>query len=133
MPIAVDWYDENKTILIMRYQKGTEWAEFHQTFDDLDETLSTIQNRICIIHIVESLPKGSILSHINRVVMDTPDQIIIGIIVPASNPVSNAILQSILEVISRARATNQPFTFARNVDEAVEKAQHYVALVQATL
>lgn len=49
MPITIDWYDVEKTILRYEFTGQWSWEELHQAMDEVQEQMASVSTRVDVI------------------------------------------------------------------------------------
>jgi hypothetical protein len=118
--ISFEWYDDDKTVILVSYQGNWNWSEYFEAFKDMALLLEEVDHSVYTIHKVDTFPKGPILHQLTKTIKDKPDKIEIGIVVPNSNQIANSILLGMLRVISTTLQQQQPtFKIAKDLPEAL--------------
>lgn len=119
MPISVDWLDQPKTILHMKFEDKWTWDEFHASEKQVKLLSSAIEYpTFLLMDFAESrisVPAGA-LSHFRRAAQGTPaSRKAIVIIGPHL-----FIARTIVTLLTKLGMTHLKFHITRTYDEAVE-------------
>jgi hypothetical protein len=119
MPIYPTWLDDSRSILVITYTKELTWEEFYAFFTNHDTDVYRHQHPMCVIHLVEYLPPGSLLPRLKLIMDVTPPRIVGAVVVMVVNGAAQALLSAMLKVLARLRPAPGMLETASTLDEAI--------------
>lgn len=61
MPLPVNWYDDEHSIIVATIRKDTTWDEYHQAVEWIVTQAATVDHRVdAIFHDNVGMPKGNL-------------------------------------------------------------------------
>jgi hypothetical protein len=123
MPNTVEWLNEQRTILLVTYQKESSWDDFHHTHNVMGGLISSAPAPVFIIYHILDFPSGSSMSHIDQVMQVRPDRIAGSTVVLASNNATNARVRTYFEMAWKLHPKRAIRGFSKTMEEAIALAE----------
>lgn len=122
--IEIEWHDNDKTILVWRFQETIDWEAFaeghHRSFDMMDSVNHSVV-QILDLTDVNGLP-NNILSEGRRSAQRKPHPNMVQIVVVGLNPYLNAAINLFQKVLPKSMIDKWQMTFSDTIEDALTTA-----------
>lgn len=125
MPISVNWYDDELTIIKVTITTDMTWDAYHHVIDWIVTEAGKVEHRVDVIfHDDVGMPKGNPLPHLRRGSDKIISQPNIHSVIIAGSRGYTGFVRVILETLAKSfmktpRSGEGALLFMRNVDEAL--------------
>lgn len=131
MPLAVNWYDNEQSIIVVTITTDTTWDQYHKAIDWIVSEAKGVDHRVDIIfHDEVGMPKGNPLPHLRTGSTRIIQQSNIRTSIIAGSRGYSGFTRAILETLARSFSrvipkgtTQNGLLFMRTLDEAVAYIQ----------
>ncbi len=99
MSININWVDENKEIILIKYEKRWTWTEFQEAVDTTNAMINAVNHPVVEIHdTLEGavLPQGNIIAQGKQAFAGAADNVSLIIVV-----VNSSIIQTFLSLVAK--------------------------------
>lgn len=125
MAIEVNWYNEEKTIILEAYSKDWTWEEFYELRNTVPPMMSEVQRTVHVIaDFGENLaiPRGNAMIHARNVLESFPDNW--GMLIMITNSAMINAFSNLFLKVFPALGQNK-IHLVKSIDEALELIREY--------
>jgi hypothetical protein len=120
MAITSTWYNNEKTIIITRFETEWIWNDFHKAVREMHEMIRTVPHRVDLImlHKVDQ-PLGNPMIHFRKAFENQPDNTGQVVVVNSNlNPVAKRFMNALAGIFDRAFPSKSKVYIVDSIDEA---------------
>jgi hypothetical protein len=129
MPISLEWYDDERTILRHVYTGNWTWEEYQGTFEVMNTMSTSVQHPV--YHVIDMtqtrmMPQGSSIAQIRTGARYVPPNAAAMIV--AGNSLFLTIISKMIAAVPRSSPTTTGrniFRMVKNLDEAMQFIQEH--------
>ena len=123
MAINVSWVDQNKEIVLIKYEKRWTWDEFQEKVDATNALISSVNYPVVLIHDTlqgSVLPPGNIIAQGKMAFAGAADNVALIIVV-----VNSSMIQTFLSLVTQLIPSKhgQIIKIVSSLEEAYQLAQ----------
>jgi hypothetical protein len=125
MPLSVNWYDDEHSIIVVTITNDMTWNDYHDAIGWIVSEASQVAHRVDLIfHDNVGMPKGNPLPHLKRGSARIIDQPNICLTIIAGSQGYSGFVRMILETLAKAYmrmpGKDRALVFLRDLSEALE-------------